>query len=213
MTSAGTVCRREVGKALLAAAGWRINGKLPGPQETCIFIGAPHTSLWDTVFMLAAAWSNDLHVRFLVKQEATQGRFRRLLTHVGAIPVDRKHPGHLVDDLIGTMKRDGHFQLVLAPEGTRKHVQYWKSGFYRLAWGADIPIVLATPDGATRRMVIGPMFKLSGDVIADMDRIREFYAGRKGLRPKLREIPLLRAEAESDPLAYLLHERPKANSR
>ena len=120
--------------------------------------------------MLAVAWQNDLRVRFLIKKEALRGPLGWFFRSVGAIAVDRDNPEGLIDELIHLAETGHGFQLVLTPEGTRKPVEYWKSGFYRLSQETGIPMILVSPDGPTKVVTFGPTFPASGDVRADMDR-------------------------------------------
>lgn len=196
--------RRIVGKTALRVIGWRVTGPAPAPDQTCIFVGAPHTSGWDSVLMLAVAWRHGLRVRFLIKREIVDGPFGLFWRSVGAIPVDRANPGRLVEDLIERTRVDPGFQLVLTPEGTRKPVEYWKSGFYRLGLSSGLPVVLVAPDGPTKTVTFGPMFHLTGDVGADMDRIRAFFATQRGVDPTRRTVPKLRAEEDADARGELL---------
>lgn len=197
MANFGTLLKREAARVLLKSTRWRVEGEAPRPDETCIFVGAPHTSNYDTILMLATAWLKELRVRFLIKEEITRGPLGVLLKSLGAIPVDRDNPGPLVERLTEAAASDHGFQLVLTPEGTRKPVKYWKSGFYRFADSADIPLALVTPDKPSRTITFGPIFKVTGDVSADMDRIREFFADKHGLRPEYRTTPRLRAEDDA----------------
>lgn len=186
--------RRYVGSTVLRLAGWRVEGVEPSPSTSCIFVGAPHTSGWDSVLMLAVAWRHDLRVRFLIKQEIGAGPFGFFWRAVGGIPVNREDPGPLVEKLVAMAHEDRGFQLVITPKGTRKKTDYWKSGFYRLARSADLPVMLVSPDGPTRVVTFAAPFELSGDVVADMDRIREFFADKRGVNPTRRTEPRLRAE-------------------
>lgn len=204
MSSAGTAVKRVLGNTFLVATGWKVKGIPPSPDQTCIFVGAPHTSFWDTALMLATAWRCNLRVRFLIKQEITNTTFGGLLTLVGAIPVNRENPGPLIERLTQAAESDGGFQLVLTPEGTRKPVEYWKSGFYRFAWATGIPLALVSPDGPTMTISFGPIFEVTGDVPADMDKIRGFFADKHGVAPIQREIPRLRAEDDPASLESLL---------
>jgi 1-acyl-sn-glycerol-3-phosphate acyltransferase len=204
MSSAGTAVKRVLGKTFLAATGWKVKGTPPHPDQTCIFVGAPHTSFWDTALMLTTVWQCNLQAKFLIKQEITNNPFGSLLTLVGAIPVNRENPGPLIERLTAAAASDGGFQLVLTPEGTRKHVDYWKSGFYRFAWSAGIPLALVSPDKPTMSITFGPIFPVTGDVSADMDRVREFFADKHGVTPIRRSIPRLRAEDDTKSLEALL---------
>ena len=197
MSSFGTTLRRETARVFLTTTRWKIAGSPPKPEETCIFVGAPHTSAYDTVLMLATAWRCNLRVRFLIKQEMLAGPVGSLLTSFGAIPVDRENPGPLIEELTDAAATDHGFQLVLTPEGTRKPVKYWKSGFYRFASSADIPLALVTPDKPSKTITFGPIFRVSGNVTQDMDRIREFFADKHGLKPENRTTPRLKAEDDA----------------
>jgi 1-acyl-sn-glycerol-3-phosphate acyltransferase len=197
--------RRNLARLALRATGWRIEGPRPSPDLSCIFVGAPHTSAWDSVLMLAVAWRCDVHLRFLIKQEIGDGRFGFFWRAVGGIPVNRTDPGPLVDRLTAMAADDGTaFQLVITPKGTRKKIKYWKSGFYRLAMSADLPVTLVSPDGPTKVVTFAEPFALTGDVPADMDRIRGFFTGKRGVAPERRTEPRLRAEDDPAALRELL---------
>jgi 1-acyl-sn-glycerol-3-phosphate acyltransferase len=196
--------RTVIGKALLRVAGWRVTGATPDPGLSCIFVGAPHTSGWDSVLMLAVAWRYRLRIQFLIKRELGSGFFGFFWQGVGGIPVDRKDPGPLVEQLAQMAAADRAFQLVITPKGTRKPRPYWKSGFYRLALGADLPVMLVSPDGPTKTVTFAEPFRLSGDVAADMDRIRAFFADKRGVTPARRSEPRLRAEDDAQARTELL---------
>lgn len=195
--------RRGIGSAFFALSGWRVVGTVPAPTDTGIFVGAPHTAGFDSVLMLAVAWKYRLRIRFLIKQEVVQGPFGVFWRAVGAIPVNRANPGTLVSDLIERAHNDPGFQLVLTPEGTRKPVKYWKSGFYRLGMATGLPMVTVAPDRPTKLVTFGPTFRLTGDVAADMDRMRAFFDTQHGVKPENRTSARLRAEDDPAALAEL----------
>lgn len=188
--------REYVGRAALRLAGWRVTGATPSPSQSCIFVGAPHTSGWDSALMLAVTWRYRLRVRFLIKKEIGAGPFGFFWRAVGGIPVDRSDPGPLVDQLIAMAGDSRGFQLVITPKGTRKKKDYWKSGFYRLARASNLPVMLVSPDGPTKVVTFAEPFWLTGDVSADMDRIRAFFADKRGVDPSRRSEPRLRAEVD-----------------
>ena len=189
--------RRYIGSTALRLTGWRVEGAEPSPDASCIFVGAPHTSGWDSVLMLAVAWRYDLRIRFLIKQEIGAGPFGFFWRAVGGIPVNREDPGPLVEKLVAMAREDRGFQLVITPKGTRKKTDYWKSGFYRLGRSTHLPVMMVSPDGPTRVVTFAAPFHLSGDVVADMDRIREFFADKRGVNPSRRAEPRLRAEDDA----------------
>jgi 1-acyl-sn-glycerol-3-phosphate acyltransferase len=168
-------------------------------ERRAIFVGAPHTSNWDFIAGLAIMWHVGLPMRVLVKKEAFKGPIGWLLRKSGAIPLDRKNPGTIIEDLVRMAQEStDKFALVIAAEGTRKGAAYWKSGFYRIAQQSGLPIALGYVDGPTRTVGLGPVFHPSGDVRADMDMIREFYADKHGIKPKEQLVaPRLREEDDA----------------
>ncbi|BEH03085.1 1-acyl-sn-glycerol-3-phosphate acyltransferase [Brooklawnia propionicigenes] len=158
-------------------------------------IGAPHTSNWDFVFMLCIAWSEGLRLRWLGKKSLFAGWRRPIMRGLGGIPVDRANPAGLVDTLVSEMRADPDLVLVVTPEGTRSSGTTWRSGFYRIALAAQVPVTLGYVDRPSRTCGLGETLRLTADVSADMDRIRAFYADKSGLRPELRTEPRLSDEA------------------
>ena len=195
--------KRTVGARALRMRGWTIAGEPPPPDPVSVMIGAPHTSNWDLFLMLWLCWASDVEPRFLMKKEAFRGPGATAFRRLGGIAVDRSNPGTLLEDLsarAGSALATGdRLQIVIAPEGTRKAGTYWKSGFYRLAHQSSIPICLGWCDGPTRTVGYGPTIRTTGDVRADMDRIREFYATKRGVNPKRRTIARLREEDRDSP--------------
>ncbi len=182
--------RRRIARLILRVSGWRAVGQVP---RTGIVVGAPHTSLWDYVLMLLVMWNGGVPPRVLIKKEFFRGPLGWFLRANGGIPTDRANPAGLVADTVARAG-DGPFLLIIAAEGTRKKAQYWKSGFYRIARGAGLPIVLAFVDGPSRTAGFGPTLRPSGDLGADMAVIRAFYADKRGVRPALRTEPRLKEE-------------------
>lgn len=166
----------------------------PAPNHSSILLAAPHTSNWDFVLMLAVAWKSGFSPRFLGKKELFRGPFGPLMRALGGIAVDRQNPAGLVEDLVAMSKSGEVFQLVITPEGTRGNVARWKSGFYRLARSADLPITFAYCDRPTMTTGIGPTIELTGDVKADMDVMRAYFADKAGVKPERRVEPRLAEE-------------------
>jgi len=145
--------------------------------------------------MLAITWRSGVSAKFLGKQSLFRGPFGPLMRALGGIPVDRRHPRGLVEDIVGRVRAGERFYLVVSPKGTRSKVKYWKSGFYRIARDTGLPITLGYVDRTTMTAGLGPTFHLTGDVRADMDRVRAFYADKAGLKPQNRIEPRLQIEA------------------
>ncbi len=183
--------RRWIARLLLRAARWHTVGVVP---QRSILVGAPHTSNWDWVLTLLLGWDYGIGIRLLVKKEFFRGPLAPFLRWTGAVALDRAEPGATIRDLMAQAEGDEPFVIGVAAEGTRSKGEYWKSGFYRMAQQSGLPITLAFLDAPPRTVGWGPTFHPSGDVRADMDRIREFYADKTGIRPEGFTPPRLREE-------------------
>jgi 1-acyl-sn-glycerol-3-phosphate acyltransferase len=149
--------------------------------------------------MLALTWRDGVQARVLIKRELFRWPLAPLLRATGGIALDRTDPGETVRALLAEAERDERFLLVLAAEGTRQRSDYWKSGFYRIARDTGLPIALGFIDGPSRTLGFGPALVPTGDVRADMDLVRAFYADKRGLRPAGRTEPRLREEDAAAP--------------
>ncbi|HWS57338.1 MAG TPA: 1-acyl-sn-glycerol-3-phosphate acyltransferase [Actinotalea sp.] len=172
--------RRWVARTTFRLIGWQHVGTVP---RTGIILGAPHTSNWDLVLTVLVLWADGVEPRMLVKQEVFWWPLGALLRALGAIPTDRRGGAGLVRSLVAEAQSDQGFALVLAPDGTRTRTDHWKSGFYRLSRETGLPVTLGFLDGPTRTAGVGPTIQLTGDVRADMDVVRAFYADKHGVRP------------------------------
>lgn len=190
--------RKALAHTVMHLSRWTFAPEFPLPDR-CLVIGAPHTSNWDGFYMVMAMWAVERPVSFLVKKNLTDVPFiGSFVKAIGGIPVDREHPGHLVEQIISLAESKDHFVLVITPKGTRSVRPYWKSGFYRIAMEADLPIVPGFIDGAKRRYGWGKPMRLTGNRRHDMDKIRDFYSGLVGIRPENTCVPRLRNEDPED---------------
>ncbi|MDC7123430.1 1-acyl-sn-glycerol-3-phosphate acyltransferase [Cellulomonas fimi] len=190
--------RRSLARAYWRVSRWTLRTERVPADGAGILIGAPHTSNWDFVLMLAIAGEADLTFRWLGKHTLFRGPAGPLMRALGGIPVDRRDPAGLVDELVGRLGSGERFYLVVTPEGTRRG-DGWKSGFYRIARATDLPVTLGYVDRRTRTTGLGPTLTLTGDVHADMDEIRAFYADKAGHTPSRRTEPRLRDESPTPP--------------
>ncbi|SDI26458.1 lysophospholipid acyltransferase family protein [Pseudomonas panipatensis] len=163
-----------LGHALLKAAGWRIEGRLPA-LDKFVVIGAHHTSNWDFVLFLAAKFVLRLNARWFGKHTIFRWPFGALLRRWGGIPIQRHRKLNTVDQAVQAFRDNREMILILSPEGTRKKVERWKMGFYHIACGAGVPVVLAALDYRDRRIVIGEPFWPSGDEAGDLQQMLAFY--------------------------------------
>lgn len=185
--------RRFLSRIFWAFSRWKLTGR-SAPDRPTVLIGAPHTSNWDFVLMLAIAWRLGVDVRWLGKNSLFTGWRGPIMRRLGGIPVDRADPGRVVTDVVAQISSGEVFGLVVTPDGTRGANSHWKSGFYRIARDAGMPVTLGFVDRTTMTTGLGPTFELTGDVSSDMNRIRTFYADKAGFRPEFRAEPRLREE-------------------
>lgn len=187
---------RSLGKAIYRVIGWRLEGELP-PLAKFVIIGAPHTSTIDSVVFLAGVAALEVDLRFMAKVEILRGPWGPIFRRFGAIAIDRSRSNNVVEQLSRAFAENERFILALGPEGTRKYRPYWKSGFYHIALAAGVPVVPIGIHFREKRVIIGPPIDLSGDVRADMDRLRAFFAANSsGKRDDLVSPMRLREEDE-----------------
>jgi 1-acyl-sn-glycerol-3-phosphate acyltransferase len=165
---------RRLAIALLSTFGWRIEGEWPDVPRLVV-IAAPHSSAWDAVWGFAMLLAMDLGVVFMAKKEAFVGPLGWYLRRMGGLAVDRAAPGGVVEQVAARVRESERMWFVLAPEGTRRRVEKWKPGFWKIARAADVPVLCAAFDYPNRRVVIGPLLRCSDDFDADVARIRDWY--------------------------------------
>lgn len=163
-----------LGHAVFRLMGWRIEGQLP-PLDKFVVIGAHHTSNWDFVLFIAAKFILRLNARWFGKHSIFRWPFGALMRYWGGIPIRRHLKLNTVEQAIEVFAEHRQFILVLSPEGTRRKVERWKSGFYHIACGAGVPIVPAALDFQHRRIVIGAPFQPTGNEEADLRQLLAFY--------------------------------------
>lgn len=164
--------------------GWSFRGEVP-PLPKMVVVGAPHTSNWDFFLFLAALHAYRIEVRFLAKHTLFRPPLGFLFRAVGGIPVDRSRPGGVVGQVMEVFAATDRMILVIAPEGTRNNAPRWKTGFLEIAERAGVPVVPASIDAGTKTITIGPPLELGRDRSRLMDRLRSFYQGKTGVRPRL----------------------------
>ncbi len=172
---------RAASRGFLRIAGWQVQGALPDRAGKCVLIAAPHTSNWDLPYTLMVAFVLNLRVYWMGKQSLFRWPFGPVMRWLGGIPVDRSRSNNLVAaSAQAIVAADGPLQLAVPPEGTRGKTRHWKTGFYHIAIAAQVPIVLAYMDYERKVSGLGPVFQPTGDVQADMAKIKRFYANIKG---------------------------------
>ena len=172
---------RALSLAFLKLSGWKVLGSLPEGAEKSVLIAAPHTSNWDLPYTLMVAFSLRLTPYWMGKEEIFKPPFRGLMMWLGGLPVDRAKSTNLVSASVDALKAaNGPLQLIVPPEGTRDKTRFWKTGFYYIAQGAQVPIVMAYLDYDKKIGGLGPVFQPTGNIEVDMVVIKSFYAPFKG---------------------------------
>ncbi len=175
---------RAFGKFVLTLLGWRIEGAPPNLPKLIIIV-APHTSNWDFVVAMAAALALDLRVHWLGKHTIFRWPFGAILRRLGGTPVIRTARQGAVAQVVEAIRAHDQFVLGLSPEGTRKKVARWRTGFYNTARAANVPILAVALDFERKEIVIGPLFEATGDLEGDVEKMRAFFEPIKGKRPEL----------------------------
>ncbi len=172
---------RAISVTWLRLRGWQIEGSLPPDARKAVLIAAPHTSNWDLPYTLMVAFTLRLNVYWMGKQQIFRWPFGGLMRWLGGISVNREQSTNLVAASAAALREaDGPLQLIVPPEGTRRKVREWRTGFYWIAHQAQVPIIMAYMDYSAKRSGLGPLFEPTGDLDADMARIKAFYAPFKG---------------------------------
>ena len=165
--------------------GWKIEGNLPENLNKYVIIVAHHTSNWDFVVGVAVKLITRIRVRFFAKHSLFFWPLGVLMRRLGGIPIERDKSINRVDQAIAEIKSSEHFVLVIAPEGTRSKVQRWKTGFYHIANGANVPVVPIAFDFRDKKIIIGSPMSMSGDTPTDFEKMHEFFLSHPGKHPEL----------------------------
>ncbi|MEM1412822.1 MAG: lysophospholipid acyltransferase family protein [Pseudomonadota bacterium] len=175
--------KKAIGRSALSALGWTLGYENPLTDRYVLAV-APHTSNWDFPLGLMAAWALELDAHWIGKHTLFKGPLGPFFRSVGGIPVDRGAARDMVEQMAERFAREERLVLALAPEGTREGSDHWKSGFWRIARAAEVPIALAYLDWGRRELGLGGTFMPTDDREADFARIRAFYADRQGRFPE-----------------------------
>lgn len=165
-------------KALVAIYrrhGWRAHGVVPSPRKF-VLIAAPHTSNWDFLYFVGLTEELGFMPHFMAKQSLFRWPWKNFLLDMGGVPVDRSLNRNYVQAMIDEFNVRKEFMLTIAPEGTRGTVRAWKTGFYHIAMGAKVPIVVGMMDYPSKTGGLGPAIWPTGDYAADMKKVAEIYA-------------------------------------
>lgn len=168
---------------MLRLVGWHAEYQEPGTSHYVLIV-APHTSNWDFLLGIMAAWALRLEVRFIGKHTLFRPPLGWLFRAMGGVPVDRRSTGDMSRQLADLFISSDRLVLALAPEGTRKATDHWKTGFWHIARAAQVPVVMAYIDYSSKTMGVGDSFVPSDDKLADFELIRNYYVTRRGKNPE-----------------------------
>jgi 1-acyl-sn-glycerol-3-phosphate acyltransferase len=172
---------RRAALGLLRLAGWRSVLVWP-PEPRGVIMVYPHTSNWDFIIGMLFKVGHGLPANWIGKTEMFPAPFTGLLKWLGGIPVDRRRAAGFIEALVEEFRSRDWIWVAIAPEGTRARTDHVKSGFYQIAVAANVPVALGYIDYATRTVGIDTYLHMTGNRDADMARIREFYASKRGRR-------------------------------
>jgi 1-acyl-sn-glycerol-3-phosphate acyltransferase len=176
---------RKFFRWIYIAKGWKAVGQIPPDIKKCVIIGAPHTSSWDFVMAMGAITYFPQRFRYMAKSELFRSPLKWLFVKTGGIPVDRSKHHNSVEAAIDLFKTNEELYLIVPAEGTRKRVTKWKTGFYYIAAGANVPIVLGFLDFKKKEAGFGYSFIPSGDIKKDYEIINDFYRNKTAKNPEL----------------------------
>jgi 1-acyl-sn-glycerol-3-phosphate acyltransferase len=159
--------------------GWKVAGEWPQGLKKAVLIAIPHTSNWDLIYARAAFYLLDVPVKFTIKKEVMVGPLGWIIKAVGGIAIDRKKVAGkktqtYTQAMISMLKESDELVMMVTPEGTRSYAPKWKTGFYHIALGAEVPVVIGYLDYKLKRAGIGPVILPSGNMDEDIEAMKAF---------------------------------------
>ena len=175
-----SILLRKIARFGINISGWTIKGIVPD-EERIVIIAAPHTSNWDFVLAMLAIFGLNIKLRWLGKHTIFKPGFKNFFKWLGGIPVYRDNPSNLIDNVVKIVKREKSIVIAMTPEGTRKKVKRWKTGFLRIAKQTHSKILLISIDAPTKSIEIGKVFNPTGNSEDDLAFIQKYYSSFRGI--------------------------------
>ncbi len=163
-----------IGRVVLRITGWKLTGAVPRNPKYVVVCG-PHTSNWDLPVFMMLGFAINIRGKWLAKHTIFRGPLGWLLRRLGGIAVDRRVSHNVVRQVVEEFNRHKAMVLGIAPEGTRRFTDHWKSGFYQIALAANVPILLGYADYARKEGGVADFFLPTGNIEADLQRIRRAF--------------------------------------
>jgi len=174
---------RKIGRFGINISGWTVKGQVPD-EERIVIIAAPHTSNWDFILAMLAIFGLNIKLRWLGKHSIFKPGFKNFFKWLGGIPVYRDNPSTLIENVVDIVKKEKSIVIAMTPEGTRKKVKRWKTGFLRIAKQTQSKILLISIDAPTKSIEIGKIFNPTGDSEEDLEFIQKYYSSFRGINPQ-----------------------------
>ena len=174
---------RKIGRFGINISGWTIKGQVPD-EERIVIIAAPHTSNWDFILAMLTIFGLNIKLRWLGKHSIFKPGFKKFFEWLGGIPVYRDNPSTLIKNVVDIVKKEKSIVIAMTPEGTRKKVKRWKTGFLRIAKQTQSKILLISIDAPTKSIEIGKIFNPTGDSEEDLEFIQKYYSSFRGINPQ-----------------------------
>ena len=175
---------RRISKFILFnLLGWKVPNDFPSSIDKYIIIAAPHTSNWDFPIAVLYKFAKGIDIKFIGKHTLFKPPFGFMFRAMGGIPVNRSTSKNMVQSIIDIFNEKDKFIFALSPEGTRKKVSKWKTGFYHVAKGANVPIVMATLDFENKQILINDPYYVTGDQKVDFEYFHNYFKEVKGKNP------------------------------
>lgn len=169
---------------LYTILGWKADN-FPLEPKKYVVIAAPHTSWIDFPIAILYRISQGIMVHFIGKDSLFKGPFGFMFRMLGGFPVDRSKNNNTVDAIVAEFNKSEDFKVGLSPEGTRKKVKEWKTGFYYIAKGAGVPIVMATLDFQNKYIKLSEPFYPTDNKVEDFKVMKAFYKDIQGKKDKM----------------------------
>ena len=169
---------------LITIFGWKIEGNFPKYLKKYVIIAAPHTHWQDFPLGILVKWIQQTPINYIGKASLFKPPFGFIFRWLGGTPVNRSESTNKVQAIVNVFNENEKFILALSPEGTRKRIDEWKTGFYYIAKGANVPIVLATLDFGKKEVKIAEPYYLTDSMENDFNNFYQFYKGVKGKIPE-----------------------------
>ena len=173
---------QSLARAIGKLAGWEITGVFPDLPKF-VLVGAPHTSSWDFPLSMLLMFGSGVRFNWIAKASLFRWPVKGFFHRLGGIPVRREQSGNFVSQVVKAFEENSRMIVAIAPEGTRSKATYWKTGFYYMALGAKVPIVMGFVDYLRKQVGVGPTLHPSGDIHADFAILRAFYSDKTGKFP------------------------------